>query len=164
MMTNIQIEVFGVNEMIAALQATGQELPTLMAGALSQLGYTTAEVMAESMPEATGALKASVESQEGLLTVLVTPKATNDVGAPYAGYVESGRGSGGMPPYAAIERWANIKLGSSPYALVRAIQKNIAARGVVPNPFIENTLTVVEDLILETMTTLNSTVAGILLT
>lgn len=57
------------------------------------------------------------------------------VGEEYGGAVEFGRRPGKPPPYKALERWAQLKLGQKGLGFV--IARKIGKEGTKPKPFLE---------------------------
>lgn len=77
-----------------------------------------------------GNLRRSVQVREA-----TADKGVIGVGEKYGGAVEFGRRPGKMPPVAAIERWAAIKLGAPGAGFV--IARKIGMKGTKPQPFVE---------------------------
>lgn len=83
----------------------------------------------EMAPKFSGTLIGSIASTITATSATIGPRA------PYAQYVERGRGPGKPPPVSAVEPWARAH-GIDPFLLARAIGR----RGTKPHPFVQPSL------------------------
>lgn len=74
-------------------------------------------------------MKASHDASKGLITIVV-----ND----YIDYIESGRGSGKMPPTKPIIDWCRRHGIPSDNSTVYLIRRSIGENGIKPRPFIDD--------------------------
>ena len=128
------LRIDGMKEIIADFKKAAVNFEPVVEQAMTRAMYrfknrTQANIVSQGITFQ-GNLGRSVQVTEASAT-----RGVMGVGERYGGAVEFGRRAGKMPPVAAIERWASIKLGAPGAGFV--IARKIGKVGTKANPFVE---------------------------
>lgn len=131
---SFSLRIEGLDEMISDFKRAGVNYEPIVAQAMSKStnklkNTIKANIVAKGITFQ-GNLGRSVSVIES-----TARKGVVGVGEKYAAAVEFGRRAGKMPPVAAIERWARIKLGAPGAGFV--IARKIGKKGTKAQPYVE---------------------------
>lgn len=107
--------------------------------ALMELGFNirfqAIKILDSQKTSDTGRLRNSID-----VTKNISGGVNVETTSGYGKYVEFGRGAGGMPPIAALEKWVRRKLGVNAKrakSIAFVIARGIAERGTKAQPFLK---------------------------